>query len=160
QPRLLRVVDEAHRVGDAGVDGRDALVHGLSDRAVSGVALPTGAELDQVHCLAGVEVERVADPVCEAEGVRRLLGEPGGDETLVLAAGDLQGALELVARSRFADLLWDSGPQVRAEALPLDGQHAVALEVAEGAVVGDDLKAVAQRLEAAAGAVAAVLTLA
>ncbi len=36
----------------------------------------------------------------------------------------------------------------------------MALEVAEGAVVGDDLEAVAQRLEAAAGAVAAVGALA
>ena len=45
-------------------------------------------------------------------------------------------------------------------ALPLDGEHAVALEVAERAVVGDDLEAVAQRLEAAAGAVAAVGALA
>ena len=36
----------------------------------------------------------------------------------------------------------------------------MALQVAEGAVVGDDLEAVAQRLEAAAGAVAAVAPLA
>ena len=46
------------------------------------------------------------------------------------------------------------------EALPLNGQHPVALEVPERAVVGDDLEAVAQRLEAAAGAMAAVGSLA
>ncbi len=41
------------------------------------MALAAGAQLDQVHRLARVEVEHVADPVAEAERVRRLLGEPG-----------------------------------------------------------------------------------
>jgi hypothetical protein len=44
--------------------------------------------------------------------------------------------------------------------LPLHRQHPVALEVAEGSVVGDDLEAVADRLEPAPGAVAAVGALA
>ena len=45
---------------------------------------------------------------------------------------------------------------MRAERLPLHGEHAVALQVTEGAVVGDDLEAVAERFEAAAGPMAAV----
>src|SRR5260370_643857 len=40
--------------------------------------------------------------------------------------------------------------------LPLAGEHAVALEVAEGSVVGHDLEAVAQRLQAPARPVAPV----
>ena len=55
-----------------------------------------------------------------------------------------------------ADLVGDAGAEVRAQPLPLAGEHPVALQVAEGAVVGDDLEAVAQRLQAAARAVAAV----
>ena len=42
------------------------------------------------------------------------------------------------------------------ERLPLDGQHAVALQVAEGAVVGQDVEAVVGALEGPAGLVAAV----
>ena len=43
-----------------------------------------------------------------------------------------------------------------AERLPLDGQHAVALEVAERAVVGEDVEAVVDPLERPARLVAAV----
>ena len=58
----------------ARVDGADLLVHRLGDRAVGGVALAAGAQLADVHRLAGVHVEDVADPVAEAEGVGRGLG--------------------------------------------------------------------------------------
>src|SRR5437588_9608275 len=47
-------------------------------------------------------------------------------------------------------LLRHSGAELWSQRLPLDGQHPVALQVPECAVVGDDLKPVAQRLEAAA----------
>ena len=150
----------AHRLGDRRVDRRDPLVHRLGDGAVGGVALAARAQLDQVHRLAGVEVEHVADPVGEAERVGRLLGEAGVGEPLVLGPRDLERPLELAAEPRFLDLAGDAGAEVGAEPLPLAGQHPVALEVAEGAVVGDDLEAVAQRLEAAAGPVAAVGALA
>ena len=52
------------------VDGGDLLVHGLGDGAVGRVALAAGAQLAEVHRLARVHVEHVADPVAEAEGVR------------------------------------------------------------------------------------------
>ena len=77
-------------------------MHRLGDGAVGGVALAAGAQLDQVHRLARVEVEDVADPEGEAERVRRELVEPGRGESLVLALGDLQRPLEFAADARFA----------------------------------------------------------
>ena len=68
----------------------------------------------------------------------------------------LQRPLEVGADAGFAHLLGHAGAEVGPEPLPLAGQHPVALQVAEGAVVGDDLEAVAERLEAPPGAVAAV----
>ena len=86
--------------------------------------------------------------------------QAGALQALVLRPRDLERALELVAGARLAHLLGDAGPEVGAETLPLAGQHPVALQVAEAAVVGDDLEPVAERLEAAAGPVAAVGALA
>lgn len=39
ETRLSGGVDEAHGGGDAGVESRDAFVHGLGDGPVSGVTL-------------------------------------------------------------------------------------------------------------------------
>ena len=113
-----------------------------------------------MHRLAGVEVEDVADAEAEAERVRRGVAQAGGGEALVLLLRALERARVEVARAGLDDLVGHAGAEVGRQALPLHGQHAVALKVAEGAVVGDDLEAVAQRLEAAAGAVAPVGALA
>jgi len=157
EPRLGGVVDVLHRRGDAGVDGGDLFMHRLGDGAVGRVALAAGAQLDQVHRLAGVQVEHVADAEGEAERVGRQLGEPGGGKPLVLGLRDLQRSFEFATYPGFADLLGDARAEVGAEPLPLDGQQAVALQVTEGAVVGDDLEAVAERLEATSRAVATVV---
>ena len=69
QAGLLGAVDVGHRRRDRRVDRGDPLVHRLGDGAVGRVALASRAQLDQVHRLAGVEVEHVADPVGEAERV-------------------------------------------------------------------------------------------
>ena len=62
-------------------------VHLVRDRAVGRVALAAGAQLDQLHRLARVEVQHVADPVAEAERVGRGGAEPGVGEARVLGAG-------------------------------------------------------------------------
>ena len=160
QARLAGGVHVGHGPSDRRVDGRDPLVHGLGDGAVGRVSLAAGAKLDQVHGLARVEVEHVADPVAEAEGVGGGLAEALGLQPLELAPRDLERPLVLRPGAGIAHLLRDPGAQVRPQALPLAGQHPVALEVAEAAVVGDDLEPVAHRLPAAAGAVAAVSPLA
>ena len=82
------------------MDGGDPFVHRLGDGAVGGVALAAGAQLDQVHRLAGVEVEDVADAEGEAERVRGELVEPGRGQSLVLDLGDLQRPFEFAAEPR------------------------------------------------------------
>src|SRR5581483_1980003 len=160
QARLARGVHVRHRRRGRGVDGGDALVHRLGDGAVGGMSLAAGAKLADVHCLAGVQVEDVADPVAEAEGVRRRLGQAGALEALELAPRDLERALVLAAGAGLAHLLRDARAEVGAELLPLAGEQPVALKVAEAAVVGDDLEAVAHGLPAAAGSVPPVAALA
>src|SRR4051812_43476646 len=120
------------------------------------MALAPGAQLDELHRLAGIEVEHVADAEAEAQRVGRLALAALGAQALPLGRRGLVGAAHVVAAAGRLDLLGHAGAEVRRQPLPLDGQHPVALEVAEGAVVGDDLEAVTQGLEAAAGAVAAV----
>ena len=89
-----------HRRGHGGVALGDRGVHRLGDGAVARVALAGGAQLGEVHRLAGVEVEHVADAVAEAERVRRGLGVAGVAQALVLAARAVQRALVERRRSR------------------------------------------------------------
>src|SRR3954454_5776243 len=152
-------VDVCHRRGDGGVDRRDLRVHLVRDGAIARVALAPRAQLDRVHRLAGVHVEDVADTEAEAERVGGGVVHPARREPLVLFLGALERPRVEIARAGVDDLLGHAGAEVGRERLPLDGEHAVALEVAERAVVRDDLEAVAQRLEASARAVAAVRAL-
>ena len=142
------------------MDLGDRAPHLLRDRSVRRMALAARAELDQVQRLARIELEHVADAIGEAERIRRLLGEAFAAQPLVLGARDLERALVLAAEAGLHELVRDVGAEIRGEPLPLAGEQAVPLQIAERAVVGDDLEAVAERLEAAAGAVAPVLALA
>src|SRR5207248_10373585 len=105
----------------------------------------------------GVELGVGADAGGGAERVRRVRDERGAAQPRVLGPRDVAGALELAGEAGGRGLVRNVGAEVGREPLPLAGEQAVALEVPEGAVVGDDLEPVAQRLEAAAGPVAAVL---
>ena len=132
-------------------------MHLVGDGAVARMPLAAGAQLDQLHRLAGVEVEDEADPVAEAQRVRRGVWRPRPSAAArTRRLRDLERAAVLVAAAGELDLLGNAGAEVGRQRLPLDRQHPVALQVAERAVVGDDLEAVAQRLEPAPGAVAAV----
>src|SRR5215204_4767217 len=120
------------------------------------MALAPRAQLDELHGLAGVEIEHVADAVAEAERVSGLAFASLAGQSVPLGVRDLERPPVAIAAAGGLDLVGHAGAEVGRQALPLHGEHAVALQVAEGAVVGDDLEAVAQRLEAPAGAVAAV----
>ncbi len=85
EPRLGLAVDVDHRLGDRRVDGGDLGVHLVRDRAVAGMTLASGPQLDQLHRLAGVEIQDVADPVAEAQRVRGGGLEAGVHQALVLA---------------------------------------------------------------------------
>ena len=95
-----RRVDVRHRRGDGGVALGDQRVHLVGDRAVGRVALAAGAQLDQVHRLARVEVEHVADPVAEAERVGRGGGVAGVREPVVLGGGAVERGAVGVALAR------------------------------------------------------------
>src|SRR5688500_18709780 len=124
------------------------------------MALTSRPQLAQVHGLARGEVEHVADPVTEAERVRGSVGQTLALEPLELGSRQLDRLLVGIPDARLAGLLGDAGAELGAEPLPLTGEHPVALQVAEAAVVRDDLEPVAHCLPAAPGAVAAVAPLA
>src|SRR5205807_3643104 len=77
-------------------------------------------------------------------------------KTLPRRPAELEALPVCVAVVRELDLLGDGRTKLAPETLPLAGQEAMALQVAEGSVVRDDLEAVADGLEAAARLVAAV----
>ena len=135
----------------------DRTSHLVSDGAIRGVPLAARAELDQVQCLSRVKLEDVADPVRKRERIRRLFDEAFRAQSLVFHARDVKRTLELAAEPCAHELVRKVGTEVRREPLPLAGQQTMALQVAERAVVGDDLEAVRQRLEAATRTVAPVL---
>ena len=64
-----------------------------------------------------------------------------------------------IAQSGFVDGLGDLVPVARRQRLPLDREHAVSLQIAERAVVGDDVEAVVDAFERAPGLVATVAPL-
>ena len=141
----------------AGLLGDEA-VHLLRDLAVGGVARRHRAQLDEVHRLARVHLHREPDPVRERHRVRRLLGEPV-DERVVERRRAAHGVVELGAEPGFVDRFGDVVTVQRAQRLPLDREHPVALQVAERAVVGDDVEAVVDAFERAPGAVTTVVAL-
>ncbi len=55
----------------------DGAMHLLRHTSVRGVTLAAGAELNEMHGLARVELHDVTDPMRQRDGVHRLLGEGG-----------------------------------------------------------------------------------
>ena len=68
---------------------------------------------------------------------------PCAAQPRVLRARDLERTLVLAAEPGRDELVRDVGAEVGRQPLPLAREQAVALQVAERAVVGDDLEAVA-----------------
>ena len=102
-------------------------MHLVGYRAVAGMALAPGAQLDQLHRLAGVQVEDEADPVTQAERVGSSCLKTLAAQPLVLGGREVKCASIVLTAARKLDLLRNSGAEIRRERLPLDGQHAVAL---------------------------------
>src|ERR687895_2541986 len=147
EARLRVAVHEVHGRRHGGVHRRDLGVQRVGHGAVGGMALAPRAQLDHVHRLTRVHVEHVADPVAEAERVRGQLAPTRRDDALVLRPRALEPLAVGAGHAGVLELLRHARPELRPERLPLHGQHPVALQVAERAVVRDDLEPVAQRLE-------------
>ena len=120
------------------------------------MALRRGPQLDDVHRLAGVHLHAVADAVGHGHRVlRRRRGRLAGHRRVELAAARHDPA----PVPRRPDVLEGGGLDaavVRGQLLPLDRQEPMALQVAERAVVGEHVEAVAGPLESAPRPVAAV----
>ena len=141
----------------AGVLGDEA-PHGLADAPVRGVPLRRGAQLDHVHRLAGVEVHVEADAIGHGHGIGRDVGQARAVERVVHRRRLVHHAHPVGGEARLAELLRHHVAVARRQPLPFEREQPVALEIAEGAVVAEDVEAIAGALEGAAGLVAPVLS--
>ena len=105
-------VDERHRRRDRRVHRGDPVEHLERDGAVARVALAARAQLDQVHRLAGVEVEHVADPVGERHRVGRLSTRPSPRSRSCSARLSLEPFAVGVAVPGRLDLFGDVGAEI------------------------------------------------
>ena len=138
----------------------DEPMHRLADPPVGGVPLGRRAQLDDVHRLAGVQLHIETHPVRHRDRVRGDLGQPGGHDRVVELGRPPEDLRPVGLGARRRDRLGHHGAVVRREPLPLEGEQAVALQVAERAVVTQDVEAVRRPLERAPGPVASVEPLA
>jgi hypothetical protein len=150
-------IDVTHGVGNPVVTGHfgDLTVHLVSNASVTGVALRSGAKFDEVHGLAGVHLDHVADAKRQCDAVGSVLGQLAV-QGFVEVPGTLEGGLVGSGQPRPRDDVRHVVTKVSSERLPLHGRHAVALKVAEGAVVGHQFEAVVRSLEGPTRAVSAI----
>ena len=134
----------------------DQAMHRLAHPPVRRVALGRRAQLDHVHGLPRVHLQVEADPVGHGHRVRADRAEPGPGIASYSAADSsmtrVQSPSAPASRSRRRRVA-----VARRQALPLEREQPVALEVAERAVVAEDVEAVDGPLEGAAGPVPSVL---
>src|SRR5262249_18627874 len=88
--------------------------------------------------------------------VRRDIAQPLGQQLLVERRRALHDHAPVGERAGFFERGWLGPAVTRAERLPLERQQTMALQVAERAVVGEDVEAIARALRRATGLVAAV----
>src|SRR5581483_3637471 len=130
---VVALVDEAHGLGQPVVAGlvADEPPHLLAHGPVGGVPLGRRPQLEDVHRLPGVHLHGEADAVGERHGVGGLEGERSGEFLVELGRGG-HGLLEQITDARLAHRPGHLVAVANRQRLPLDRQHAVALQVAEG----------------------------
>ena len=156
------MIRERHRLRDRGVTCpfRDQPVHPLADPPVRRVSLRGRSELDDVHRFPRVHPHVEADAVGHRDGVLRHGRRAPARKTVVQRGGVVHHAAPVGRRAGFRAGVGQGRVSVpRRQILPVDGQHPVALQVPERAVVGHDVERVGRMLEGPAGAVPAVLPL-
>ncbi len=120
------------------------------------MALRGGPELAQVVHLPEAHPEVPADAERERDDVLRQLWTGVAHEARMDRGGGLDGGPEAVAHAEFLQARREVVSQRGAEELAVLGEHAVPVQVAVGAEVGDDLKGVHRVLQCARHALAAV----
>src|SRR6266851_7689563 len=149
-------VDEARVAGEPGVDLGDPAEHLLRDPPVVGVALRRGPELTQVIDLAEVHPEVPADSKSERHYV---LGQSRAGIALqprVDSRRSFDSGGKTPAQAEVGNSWREVVAEARAQHLAILREHAVAVQVAVRAEVGDDLERVLGVLEGARHAVTAV----
>ena len=127
------------------------------DLAVRGMARRRGAQLEQVHRLARVHLHHEADAGTRATP-RTTPARGTGRRARRRATPSAPSRRRTVARGRLRRSPRGRRSRARVrQRLPLDREHAVTLQVAERAVVGEDVEAVVDALERAARAVTTVV---
>ena len=150
------MIGEPHCFGDGAMSGAlgDQPVHLLADPPIRRVALRRRPQFDDMHCLACVHPHVEADPERHGNGVlrherrrvvpREAIGQTGGIGHHAFPVAPRPGA---VYRLR---------PRATVpcrQRLPVEGEQAMALEVAERAVVRQDVERVLGVLERPSGTV-------
>ena len=130
-------------------------MHLLRHPPVRRVPLRARPQLNEVHGLAGVALHDVADAMRQRDGVGGLLGEVRRQRAMQVL-GPVHGVGVALAQSGIGHHLRHVVPELDAKPLPLNSQHAMALQVAERAVVGDEFEAVVGALEGTPGPMPAI----
>jgi hypothetical protein len=158
----FRVVGERHGARDRTVSRRlgDQRVHALADAAIGGMPLRRGPQLDDVHGLARVHVHVEPDAERHRDGVRRHALETGAAQALVERRRHLHGTLPHIVTAGVADRGRFAVAMARRQRLPFEGQQAMPLQIAKGAIVGEHVEAVGRALEGAPGSMPAVRAIA
>jgi len=138
----------------------DQTEHFLGDPAVVGMALRRSPELAEVVDLAQVDAEVPPQPVGQGHGVLRESGTQLLLEARVRGRGSIDRLDEALIHAELGQSGRDVKPEGRAEQLAILCEHAVAVQVAIGGEVGDDLEVVLRLLKGARGPLPAVDTVA
>ena len=154
----VRVIDEVHGAGDGAVARFvcDRAVHQLAHAAVRRMALGRCPQLDQVHRFPRVHVHVEPHAVGHHHGVRGGLVQPVRAHLLVQIRGLVHHDAPLGERTGVLDRFGFRVAVTGAERLPVQRQQAVSLQIAEGAVVGEHVEAIAGAFERASRLVAAI----
>src|SRR5712692_267248 len=149
-------VDERRVFRQPGVHLADPPEHLLGDPPVVGVALRRGPQLAEVIELAQVDAE---EPPHAKRKRNDVLCEGGSEvalEARVGIGGPLDGRYESLLHPELRQPGRHVIPNAGAEQLSVLGEHAVAVQVAVGGEVGDDLERVLRVLERPRRSLAAV----
>src|SRR5947208_2697592 len=131
----------------------DEAVHLLGDPPIGGMPLWRRAQLDEVHGLARVHLHDEPDPVRHGHRVLRDALEAGVLDRTRQRRRSFHDVPPVGRGSCLRHVGRDVVAVVGREALPLDRQHAMSLQIAERAVVALDVEPVAGAFEGAPGLV-------
>src|SRR5260370_631651 len=149
-------VDELRVLRQPGMHLTDPFEHLLRHPAVVRVTLRRGPQLAEVIDLAQVRAEVPAHAEGERHDVLRQRWPEVGQHAIVRRGGAVDRRRAPAVHPQLGETLRQGISQGGSQVLPVLGDHAVAVEVAVGGEVGDDLECALSVLEGARGPLAAI----